>query len=278
MDNLQSIFEQLFYMSKWLVFFRMGMSMFDPPRFKSYDSGFIVIEWIIIIFVGRAAFVYPFSFILNYRNRSNFVKSNRSDKCAENIQFSQGYGHLECKNSTLLDLNTQHMVVFAGLRRPISCVSWFFSPTIVTCLYGRFVLDSKIQHDLFMLIHHLMAYSVDDQQTRSKQHLDEFLQYSNCLCKNNITLTTFFKFMLHRLSSPISCWLLWDSCFDAGIEILDYLRILTWNISFIISLEAALPLSSSSHDDIDPLSGRSPLVRIVWCERKLEHLCVNNCK
>jgi len=51
------------------------------------------------------------------------VKSNRSDKCAENIQFSQGYGHLECKNSTLLDLNTQHMVVFARLRRPISCVS-----------------------------------------------------------------------------------------------------------------------------------------------------------
>ena len=124
MDYLQSIFEQLAYMSECLVFFSMGMSMFDPPKFKSYDAGFIAIVSFLCV-VGRAAFVYPLSFILNYRNRINFVRSNRSE-CAENIQFS--HDHLECDNSTLLDLNTQHMVVFAGLRGPISYGSSFIFP------------------------------------------------------------------------------------------------------------------------------------------------------
>jgi NhaP-type Na+/H+ or K+/H+ antiporter len=134
---LKSFIDIISGIAENLVFFSIGMSLYDPKRQSAYDAGFIAVTAVLCVF-GRAAFVYPLTYLLNLRCYGQLNKSRLQVSCRESdgleLLSRTGLGLDPINNSDhgshdsqhrpdtveFIDLNTQHMIVFAGLRGPIS--------------------------------------------------------------------------------------------------------------------------------------------------------------
>lgn len=100
---IRSILELFGNVAECIVFFSIGMSIVSvADESKNYNPAFIALSFLLCL-LGRAAFMYPLSFLLNFLRRDKH---------------------------TLLDYNSQHMIMFAGLRGPISYGSSMLFPNV----------------------------------------------------------------------------------------------------------------------------------------------------
>lgn len=131
-ESIKEVFDIIAYIAEYVVFFSIGMSIFDPARLRAYDPAFITIVFVLCV-IGRGAFVYPLSLILNR------VRGPQNDRYVDDAETTSPRGsHVnqyqinthknQQPDASKLDLNIQHMILFAGLRGPISYGSSLLFP------------------------------------------------------------------------------------------------------------------------------------------------------
>eukprot|EP01035_Chromulina_nebulosa_P019586 gene19586-25489_t len=115
-EEIKSFLEIMAYLAESLVFFSIGMSIFNEELYNSYDFNTIAWSFLLCI-IGRAAFVYPLSFLLNLRYDNNTIQPIATSSTTSMPIYT-----------TRLEFNAQHMIVFAGLRGPISYAAALIFP------------------------------------------------------------------------------------------------------------------------------------------------------